>query len=51
MRHAQALRLAEEALNAIAPSCERILIAGSIRRLKPVDADPAWIIHEERQVQ
>ena len=32
MKHAEALILAEEALNALKPSCERILIAGSIRR-------------------
>jgi DNA polymerase/3'-5' exonuclease PolX len=35
MKHAQALILAEEALNALKPHCERILIAGSIRRMKP----------------
>jgi DNA polymerase/3'-5' exonuclease PolX len=35
MHHAQALILAEEALNALKPYCERALIAGSIRRMKP----------------
>lgn len=35
MHHAQALILAEDALNAIAPYCERALIAGSVRRQRP----------------
>jgi DNA polymerase/3'-5' exonuclease PolX len=35
MKHAQALILAEDALNALKPYCERIFIAGSIRRMKP----------------
>jgi DNA polymerase/3'-5' exonuclease PolX len=35
MQHAQALILAEDARNALTPYCERILIAGSIRRMKP----------------
>ena len=35
MKHAEAFARAEEALNALKPHCERILIAGSIRRLKP----------------
>jgi DNA polymerase/3'-5' exonuclease PolX len=35
MHHAEALSLAEEALNALAPHCERIEIAGSVRRMKP----------------
>jgi hypothetical protein len=35
MKHAQALSLAEDALNALKPHCERVCIAGSIRRLKP----------------
>jgi DNA polymerase/3'-5' exonuclease PolX len=34
MKHADALELAEEALNILNPHCERILIAGSIRRMK-----------------
>jgi DNA polymerase/3'-5' exonuclease PolX len=32
MKHADALAMAEDALNALKPYCERILIAGSIRR-------------------
>jgi DNA polymerase/3'-5' exonuclease PolX len=35
MQHAQALILAEDAMHVLAPHCERILIAGSIRRLRP----------------
>jgi DNA polymerase/3'-5' exonuclease PolX len=35
MKHAEALVIAEEAMHALHPSCERILIAGSVRRLKP----------------
>jgi DNA polymerase/3'-5' exonuclease PolX len=35
MQHAQALILAKDALNALTPYCEKILIAGSIRRMKP----------------
>jgi DNA polymerase/3'-5' exonuclease PolX len=34
MQHAQALVLAKAALNALAPYCDRICIAGSIRRMK-----------------
>ena len=39
MKHAQALILAEAALSALTPSCERISIAGSIRRRKPEVGD------------
>jgi DNA polymerase/3'-5' exonuclease PolX len=35
MQHAQALILAEDACNALTSYCERICIAGSIRRQKP----------------
>jgi DNA polymerase/3'-5' exonuclease PolX len=35
MKHGQALILAEDALNALAPYCDRICIAGSIRRQRP----------------
>jgi len=35
MQHAQALILAEDARNALTPYCERICIAGSIRRQRP----------------
>jgi DNA polymerase/3'-5' exonuclease PolX len=35
MKHAQAVILAEEALNTLKPYCDRICIAGSIRRMKP----------------
>ena len=35
MKHAQAIILAEDALNALKPYCDRICIAGSIRRMKP----------------
>jgi DNA polymerase/3'-5' exonuclease PolX len=34
MKHAEALILAGDALNALKPHCERVLIAGSVRRLK-----------------
>jgi DNA polymerase/3'-5' exonuclease PolX len=60
MQHAQALILAEEALNALNPHCERILIAGSIRRLKPEVKDielvaipkqvPAGLFSDELEV-
>jgi DNA polymerase/3'-5' exonuclease PolX len=35
MKHADALAMAESALNTLKPYCERILIAGSIRRQRP----------------
>ena len=35
MKHAEALLVAEEALNVLAPHCERIAISGSVRRRKP----------------
>jgi DNA polymerase/3'-5' exonuclease PolX len=35
MKHAEALILAEDAWHALKPFCKRIVIAGSIRRLKP----------------
>jgi DNA polymerase/3'-5' exonuclease PolX len=35
MRHAEALIFAEDALNALQLYCDRILIAGSIRRQRP----------------
>jgi DNA polymerase/3'-5' exonuclease PolX len=60
MKHAEALALAEEALNALKPHCERILIAGSIRRLKPEVKDieicaiprmvPAGLFNDELEV-
>jgi DNA polymerase/3'-5' exonuclease PolX len=39
MQHGQALVLAEEALNALVPYCDRISIAGSIRRQRPLVKD------------
>jgi DNA polymerase/3'-5' exonuclease PolX len=60
MKHAEALALAEEALNALKPHCEKILIAGSIRRMKPEVKDieicaiprmvPAGLFHDELEV-
>lgn len=60
MKHAEALTLAEDALNALNPHCERILIAGSIRRLKPEVKDieicaiprmvPAGLFSDEREI-
>ena len=35
IKHAEALVIAEEALNLLRPYCARILIAGSIRRQRP----------------
>jgi DNA polymerase/3'-5' exonuclease PolX len=35
MKHAEAFAIAEEALNLLRPHCERICIAGSIRRQRP----------------
>jgi len=60
MKLAQALPLAEDALNALKPYCERILIAGSIRRQRPEVKDielvviprmvPAGLFHDELEV-
>jgi DNA polymerase/3'-5' exonuclease PolX len=60
MKHAEAFALAEEALTALKPHCERILIAGSIRRLKPEVKDieicaiprmvPAGLFNDELEV-
>jgi DNA polymerase/3'-5' exonuclease PolX len=60
MQHAEALIVAEEALNALHPHCEKILIAGSIRRLKPDVGDieivaipkhvPAGLFGDETEV-
>src|SRR5215208_7327083 len=60
MKHAGALAIAEDALNAIKPHCTRILIAGSIRRLKPEVKDiellvvprmvPAGLFNDELEV-
>ena len=44
MKHATALTLAEDALTALTPHCERILIAGSIRRLKPEVKDVELLV-------
>jgi DNA polymerase/3'-5' exonuclease PolX len=35
MKHAEALRQAVDAYNALAPYCNRLEIAGSIRRQRP----------------
>jgi DNA polymerase/3'-5' exonuclease PolX len=60
MEHAHALAIAEQAHTALAPSCDRIEIAGSIRRLKPEVKDielvaiprlvPAGLFGDEREV-
>ena len=60
MKHAEALALAEETFNRLQPHCERILIAGSIRRMKPEVKDieilaipkhvPAGLFGDETEV-
>jgi DNA polymerase/3'-5' exonuclease PolX len=60
MKHADALAMAEEVLNALTPHCTRICIAGSIRRRRPEVKDieicaiprmvPAGLFHDELEV-
>jgi hypothetical protein len=44
MKHADAFAMAEDALNTLKPHCERICIAGSIRRQRVVLKNSAALI-------